>query len=209
MIVKAPILAWLFFVLGAGALQPPARASFRRHQDFANSRARSGGPCLTRLSGSEDSNQDGNYDPRFGFGSLGFVLLDALQRGAGRDQVRPGEVAIAGRDAPELGIVLSQSYEVREIYYQGVEGATVKKVQVDRLDAPAPAGCEGFTKYLLLYSPRYHAESGPVCLRPDEVALVTLGDEIASSWVLALPGLLWVAVALAFYQYGVATGRLN
>ena len=95
MIVKAPILAWLFFVLGAGALQPPARASFRRHQDFANSRARSGGPCLTRLSGSEDSNQDGNYDPRFGFGSLGFVLLDALQRGAGRDQVRPGEVAIA------------------------------------------------------------------------------------------------------------------
>merc|ERR1712190_704790 len=102
---------------------------------------------------------------------------------------------------PAFGIVRYQSYELQRVYFQGVVDGKVDKVDVESLDAAAPAGCEGFVKYLVLYNPKYHEESGPVIVRPEEVPLKTVQQEIADTWVLALPGLFWVYVAYTIYQY--------
>ena len=44
-------------------------------------------------------------DLRFGFGSMGFVFMDALLRGTQRDVVKVGDVIIAGNDVPSYRIV--------------------------------------------------------------------------------------------------------
>eukprot|EP00966_Prymnesium_polylepis_P292756 6761257-Prymnesium_polylepis.1 len=123
-------------------------------------------------------------------------------------RIQIGDTVIANSDVPEYSIVRAQSYELQRVYYQGVVDGAVDRVDVDSLEAAAPAGCEGFTKYLVLFSARYHAESGPVVVRPNEVEVVTVRDEVADSAWLALPGLFWVWVCYTFYQYGVETGRL-
>ena len=124
--------------------------------------------------------------------------------------VQVGDQIVAGNDwnssSPEYGIVRAQSYELRKIYYQGITAGKVERVEVDSLDTAAPAGCAGYTKYLMLYSNRYHAETGPVVVRPNEVQIVTMRDEIAESAWLAIPGLFWVWFAYTIYQYGVDHG---
>ena len=130
----------------------------------------------------------------------------------GKVDVKPGDQVIASNDwnssSPEYGIVRAQTYQLQRVYYQGVVDNNVQRVDVERLEAAPPSGCAGFTKYLVLYSTRYHAETGPVIVRPTEVQVVAIKDEIADSAWLALPGLFWVWVAYTFYEYGVSTGRL-
>ena len=92
------------------------------------------------------------------------------------------------------------------MYYQGVVDGRIERVSVDSLESQAPDGCAGFTKYIVLYSRKYHEDTGPVILRPNEVQVVTVKDEIADSAWLALPGLFWVWLAFTFYQYGVERG---
>ena len=158
---------------------------------------------------------DRGYDPRFRglgfFGSeLGFVLVDAVKQGLRNGEIRKGDLVIAGKGLPSEGIVQAQSYELRRVYFQGtdVDTGAVRRVDVGSLDAEAPVGCAGFAKYLQLYSPRYHRETGPVIVRPDDVQIVALSEEIKASAWLAIPGLFWVFVAIEFYKYGVATGRM-
>ena len=118
--------------------------------------------------------------------------------------------AVAGADVAGSGVVQSQSYELRRVYFQGVSAAsrTIERVEVESLASPPPDGCEGYERYIELFSPRYHAESGPVVVRPDEARLVALRDEVTDSLWLAIPGLFWVYVAVSFFQYGQATGRM-
>ena len=128
--------------------------------------------------------------------------------------IKTGDQVIASNDwnssTPEFGIVRAQSYHLQRIYYQGVAASGVERVDVvvESLEAPAPEGCAGFTKYLVLYSSRYHEKTGPVVVRPKEVQVVAIKDEIADSAWLALPGFFWVWVVYKFYEYGVSTGRL-
>ena len=123
---------------------------------------------------------------------------------------RVGDTVVAGNDwnssSPEFGILRAQGYELRRIYYQGVADGEIRRVDVTSLDSKAPAGAEGYTKYLMLYSDRYHTNSGPVIVRPNEVNVITVRDEIADSAWLALPGLFWVWLAYTFYMYGVDHG---
>ena len=96
---------------------------------------------------------------------------------------------------------------MRRVYFQGVAEGTIERVDVDRLeDGPPSASCAGYTKYITLFSQRYHASTGPVIVRPDEVNIVTVKDEIADSAWLAIPGLFWVWLAFTIYQYGEAHG---
>ena len=138
--------------------------------------------------------------------SLGF--LEAL----GKRDLKIGDQIIAGNDwnssSPAYGIVRAQTYELQRVYFQGVRDGKVERMEVESLGAVAPVGCEGFTKYLVLFSQRYHAETGPVVLKPNEVQIVSVRDEITDSAWLALPGLFWVWLAYTFYQYGVSTGRM-
>jgi len=125
--------------------------------------------------------------------------------------IRVGDQVVAANDwnssSPDYGIVRAQSYELRRVYYQGLAAdGQVSRVDVSSLEATAPTGCAGFTKYCALYSPRYHAKTAPVIVRPQEVLVVTVQDEVAASAWLALPGLVWVALALFIYNYGEANG---
>ena len=124
--------------------------------------------------------------------------------------IRVGDSIVAGSDwnssSPEYGIVRAQAYELQRVYYQGVVDGEVQRVDVESLEATPPDGCGGFTKYLVLFSRRYHDKTGPVILTPSEVQIVTVKDEIADSAWLALPGLFWVWLAYTIYQYGEAHG---
>lgn len=127
--------------------------------------------------------------------------------------VQVGSQIIAGNDwnssSPEYGIIRAQAYELQRVYYQGVVDGTVARIDVGSIEAGPPAGCAGFTKYLVLFSKRYHDKTGPVILKPTEVTIVTVKDEIADSAWLALPGLFWVWLAYSIYQYGETHGFVN
>ena len=119
-----------------------------------------------------------------------------------------GDLIIAGNDLPGDRIVQFQTYELQRVYFQGLVEERVERVDVETLEATAPNGCEGFDKFIVIYSPQYHSESGPVCIRPDEIEVVTLKTEVLESLWLSLPGLFWLYLCVRFWEYGVATGRL-
>ena len=129
----------------------------------------------------------------------------------GQGSMKVGDTIVASTDwnssAPEYGIVRAQGYELQRVYYQGLlPSGEVARLDVQSLDAPPPEGAASFTKYLVLYSSRYHSDTGPVIVRPNEVLISTMRDEIADSAWLALPGLFWVWLAYTIYQYGETHG---
>ena len=158
-----------------------------------------------RFAGEDKRRQ--RLDPRFGFFGfeLAWVLADAARQVA-RGSTRIGDLVIAGADTADL--VQYQSYVLERVYWQGDDDGAVRKVDVDDLDADRPPGCERYEKYLALYSPRYHAETGAAVVRPDEAQLIPLRREVADASVLAIPGFFWVAVCYNFIEYGKATGRM-
>ena len=119
---------------------------------------------------------------------------------------RVGSTIIAGSSLPASGIFRAQSYVLRRVYYQGEgDGAGgVERVDVDTIEAPPPDGCAGFTKYVLLFSAAYH--DAPVVVSPREVKIRSVRDEVVDSVRLALPGLVWAALAFAIFQYGESHG---
>ena len=129
--------------------------------------------------------------------------------------VSVGDQVVANNDwrssSPELGIIRAQVYELQRVYYQGLDddGSSVKRVDVQTLEAAPPAGCERFSKYVVLFSRRYHSDSGPVTVTPEEVEIVTVKAEIADSAWLALPGLFWVWLVWTIYQYGETHGWVS
>ena len=136
-----------------------------------------------------------------------WALVDGLRRSGLREAITPGCAVIARRSCEQHGIAKSQSYECQAIYFQGVNASTgrVERVDVARLDAAAPAGCDGWTRYVRLFSPEYHA--APVVVTPEEAGLVSLRAEVLDSLGVALPVLaFWVSVSLSFVAYGSLAG---
>ena len=134
------------------------------------------------------------------------TLVSGVQKGSLDSSIAPGRICIARRDFPSKYIVCDQAYEVREIYYQGLRGAEIERIAVPSADAPPPEGCSGYVMYMSLYSEEYHTE--PVIVRPEEVGLVSLGEEVADSLKIALPILgFWLTVISVFLAYGSATAR--
>ena len=136
-----------------------------------------------------------------------WTLVDGVRKGSLGASITPGKLCIARRDFPAKYIVCDQAYEVVEIYYQGIPagGAEVQRVAVPSLDARPPEGCAGFSLYLKLYSKEYH--TAPVTVRPEEVGLVSLGEEVLDSLKIGLPILgVWLLVISSLVAYGEATG---
>lgn len=129
---------------------------------------------------------------------------------AARMEIKVGDRVIANNDwnssSPSYGIVRAQLYELRRVYYQGMVEGRVARVDVSSLEAEVPPSCAGFTKYIALFSERYHGETGPVVVRPNEVQVISLWDEVADSAWLALPGLFWVWLAFTIFKYGESHG---
>lgn len=114
-----------------------------------------------------------------------WTLIDGIRKGSLGASIVPGRLCIARRDFPKKYIVCDQAYEVREIYYQGMRGAEVERVPVPSMDARPPEGCDGYTMYLKLFSEEYHTE--PVTVRPAEVGIVSLGEEVVDSLKIGEP----------------------
>ena len=134
------------------------------------------------------------------------TLVDGVRKGGvvGYTKIVPGCICVARRDVPSSYIVCDQAYEVVEIYYQGLRGAEIERVPVPSLDARPPEGCAGYTMYLKLYSQEYHTE--PVTVRPEEVGIVSLGEEVLDSLKIGVPILgFWLAVISFLLAYGEAT----
>ena len=135
------------------------------------------------------------------------TLFDGVRKGGieGYSKIIVGSICVARRDLPRSYIVCDQAYEVKEIYYQGLRGAEVERVPVASLDARRPEGCAGYTLYLKLYSQEYHTE--PVTVRPEEVGIVSLGEEVWDSLKIGVPILgFWLAVISFLLAYGEASG---
>ena len=101
-----------------------------------------------------------------------FALIDGLRRSGLSETIAPGCAVIARRTCEQHAVIAKQSYECQAIYYQGTVAATgrVGRADVERLDAAAPAGCEGWAQYVQLFSPEYH--DAPVIVRPEEVGQI-------------------------------------
>ena len=134
-----------------------------------------------------------------------FALLDALRRSGLRTEIKPGDAVIPTKDLEAQNIIAAQSYELQSVWYQGVDGAEVERCAVDSLDAKAPPGKESYIKYCSLFNENYH-EGGPVIVRPEEVGLTSVADEIGESVKIAIPILaFWISVSSAFVVYGQLT----
>ena len=135
------------------------------------------------------------------------TLFDGVRKGGivGYTKIVPGCICVARRDLPRSYIVCDQAYEVKEIYYQGLRGAEVERVPVPSLDARPPEGCAGYILYIKLFSQEYHTE--PVTVRPEEVGIVSLGEEVWDSLKIGVPILgFWLAVISLLLAYGEASG---
>ena len=72
------------------------------------------------------------------------------------------------------------------------------------LDARPPEGCAGYIMYIKLFSPEYHTE--PVTVRPEEVGIVSLGEEVWDSLKIGAPILgFWLAVIALLLAYEEAS----
>ena len=135
------------------------------------------------------------------------TLVDGVRKGGvvGYTKIVPGCICVARRDLPRCYIVCDQAYEVKEIYYQGLRGAEIERVPVPSLDTRPPEGCAGYIMYLKLYSQEYHTE--PVTVRPEEVGIVSLGEEVWDSLKIGVPILgFWLVVISLLLAYGEASG---
>ena len=71
-------------------------------------------------------------------------------------------------------------------------------------DSRPPEGCDGYVLYMKVFSQEYHTE--PVIVRPEEVGLVSLGEEGVDSLKIAIPILgFWLTVIAFLLAYGSAT----
>lgn len=134
------------------------------------------------------------------------TIVDGVRKGSLDSSIAPGRICIARRDFPSKYIVCDQAYEVRDIYYQGLRGAEIERIPVASMDARPPEGCSGYVMYMTLFSEEYHTE--PVIVRPDEVGLVSLGEEVVDSLKIAVPILgFWLTIISFLLAYGDATAR--
>jgi hypothetical protein len=115
-------------------------------------------------------------------------------------------IVVAKVDIPSLGIWKDQSYELQNIYLQGMNSETnsiVDKIPLDSLiivgNSESVKIPTGYTQYIELYNPTYHKSKGAVKVTPEEVGLVSLRTEVLDSVLFALPVLgFWTATSWMF-----------
>jgi len=111
-------------------------------------------------------------------------------------------VVVSGLSLPHLGIEDWQSYELVSVYDQGVNdvnGLPIKIPRTDLNEAQDNMIPSGYKRYCTLYSARYHQDTGPVVVSPDEIQLVSVQDEVKDSLLMALPVFgFWTALAVSF-----------
>lgn len=126
-----------------------------------------------------------------------------------------GNVVVGKLTNPRLNIWVEAGYEIVESVgsrRRPRDGAGTKDSVVDflvngtRVFLATEIECD-LTRYLKVYSPRYHTKSGPVVVTAEEMGLVMLKDELTEAIWLAIPGFFWVVVAATFAtnynsQYG-------
>jgi len=123
------------------------------------------------------------------------IIRTGLKEGISRESI-----VIAKADIPSLGIWMDHGYELQSIYLQSynAETNTVEKIMLDNLEVGKQQK-QKHNKYIQLYSPVYHKESGPVVVAPEEVGLVSLRDEVFDSVLTALPVLgVWLTLIYTF-----------
>ena len=108
-------------------------------------------------------------------------------------------MVVAKVDIPSLSVWRGSGYEIKGLYFKGVNSETglVEEIDLDSFDAVVHPR-SGHKKYLRIYNPRDHSERGPVVVSPEEIGLVTLKSELEESMLLAIPGFFWVFVAASF-----------
>jgi hypothetical protein len=135
---------------------------------------------------------------------LGRTLRGLWQTGM-KESVEVKSMVVAKADLPSLGIWMDQTYELRSIYWQGVNPETnvVEQLPLDTLQNTVskdrPSSPVGYTQYIELYNPMYHELMGAVKVTPEEVGLVSLRTEVLDSILFALPVLgFWTATSFMF-----------
>lgn len=159
---------------------------FETHDDDSNSNS--------------DSDSNGKVMDARGGAYLRRVARGVEEMGKMKESVEPGDVIFAKLDIASLGIYRDVGYDVTSIYHQGLDEETgrIDKRPVASLDEPVP---RGFTRYVTLYSPVHHGDDideGAVIVTPEEVGLVSMKAEVTQSLLLAVPGLFWVGLCIAF-----------
>jgi len=148
---------------------------------------------------------------------LGRFLTDIgkIAGSGSSNNVKCGDMIVAKIDVQNLGIYRDQSYEIRQIYDQGLnsESGQIEKLPVDALFTSVNGSDDngvprGYTRYLTLYSIIHHGVKGvfdpddvAVIVTADEVGLVTIKQEIGDAALLAIPGFFWVVVCYLFTNY--------
>jgi hypothetical protein len=130
--------------------------------------------------------------------------LNEVNTGGGSEGgLSAGSTVVPSSDIPLLGIWQFQTYALQSIFDQGSPSqhsaaggdSIVEKIPVATLSDPISR--PGYTRYITLYSPKYHEE--PITITPDEVGLLSIREEVMDSLLMALPIFgFWTAVAFSF-----------
>jgi len=130
------------------------------------------------------------------------TLLEAFlsRMGSSEASVPIGSIVVAGLSVPSLGVHEWQSYRLLSVHDKGVDARTGLVVKIPRRDLkealPVPYG---YSRYVTLYSKRYHERSGPVVVSPEEVGLKSLQEEVVASLLQALPMFgFWMALSFSW-----------
>lgn len=130
-----------------------------------------------------------------------------------------GDWVVAKRDVPSLGIRAGAAYKILSIFLKGAASAStssaglgVEVIPLETYGEDDERRTSSSTKYLRVYNPRDHdkkdlfetetkeQEKG-VLVTPEEIGLVSVKADWTQALFLAVPGLFWVFVAMAFSNY--------
>lgn len=160
------------------------------------------GFCLSSKGGQSPDGDDGPFHtiPEVRETELGRMARGIARTGMkDMELLQVGDIVVAKSQIPALNIWVDAGYEIVELYSQGVNAQTGQVEKVPLVTMASEISKTGYTKYLKVYSPKYH--SVPVVVTPEEIGLVTLKAEIFDAMLLAIPGLFWVVVASTFASY--------
>lgn len=119
--------------------------------------------------------------------------------GVDNRSIQLNSLVVAKYDLPELGIFADQTYELKSVYFQGLNEASgqVEKTSLSKLDLTGLTPPSGYELYITLYSPMYHEK--PVIVTPSEVGLISMKDEVLDSIIVAIPILsFWLGTCFIF-----------
>ena len=115
--------------------------------------------------------------------------------------IQLNSLVVAKYDLPKIGIYADQTYELKSIYFQGVneENGEVERISLTELDLTGMTPPYGYELYIKLYSPMYHEIDNPVVVTPSEVGLISMKDEVLDSILVAIPILsFWLGTCYIF-----------